>query len=162
ECPLIVMITRGRLPPPSLSTNCAGTSNPLMGSAGSARARNLMICSSRLVGSSPRVPFGSLSHDIPLSALLGRASLVPELGQAPLEQAPFCVVVDQRQRALIGGASLAVAAEAVQQPGASGMQIVEVLQRERLENPKPRVRPLRLGDRDRPVELHHRRACHAR
>jgi hypothetical protein len=35
ECPLIVMVTAGRLPPPSASTTSGGTSKPLIGSGGS-------------------------------------------------------------------------------------------------------------------------------
>lgn len=38
ECPLIVMVTVGRLPPPRPSTTSRGTSSPLMGSGGSTRA----------------------------------------------------------------------------------------------------------------------------
>src|SRR5262249_7366861 len=46
ECPLIVMITGGRLPPPSASTTSGGTSSPRIGSGGSTWARNFMLCSS--------------------------------------------------------------------------------------------------------------------
>ena len=48
-CPLIVMVTAGRLPPPSASTTSGGTSRPLMGSGGSTYDRNFIICSCRLV-----------------------------------------------------------------------------------------------------------------
>src|SRR5262245_18651173 len=52
ECPLIVMVTGGRLPPPSASTSSGGTSKPLMGSGGSTCDRNFIICSCSLVSSS--------------------------------------------------------------------------------------------------------------
>src|SRR5262249_4367302 len=155
------MITLGRLPPPSASTTCWGTSNPLMGSAGSTRARNFMICSSRLVASSLcPVLVAQLTHSA--GGAPERALSLPEIGQAPLEQMRFCVVVDKYQRALVGRAGLVVPAETVQQLGAGGMQVMEVLQRERVEDPKPCFGPLLLRDRDRPVELHHGRARHAR
>jgi hypothetical protein len=35
ECPLIMMVTAGRLPPPSAATTSGGISKPLMGSTGS-------------------------------------------------------------------------------------------------------------------------------
>src|SRR5262249_13163458 len=43
ECPLIVIVTLGRLPWPSDSTTSGGTSNPLMCSGGSTWVRNFMI-----------------------------------------------------------------------------------------------------------------------
>jgi hypothetical protein len=52
ECPLIVIVTLGRLPPLSASTTSWGTTNPFMGSGGSTCARNFMIysCHSGLFG----------------------------------------------------------------------------------------------------------------
>src|SRR6516225_4161932 len=49
ECPLIVMVTAGRLPPPSPSTTSGGISRPLIGSGGSTYDRNFIICSCHLV-----------------------------------------------------------------------------------------------------------------
>jgi hypothetical protein len=43
ECPLIVMVTAGRLPPSSASTTAEGTSKPRMGSGGSTWVRNFIV-----------------------------------------------------------------------------------------------------------------------
>ena len=55
ECPLIVIVTLGRLPPPSASTIPGGTSSPLIGSGGSTQARRLIL-SSRHLASARRKP----------------------------------------------------------------------------------------------------------
>src|SRR4029450_7787863 len=47
ECPLIVIVTLGRLPWPSDSTTSGGTSNPLIGSGRSTVVRNFMSSAPR-------------------------------------------------------------------------------------------------------------------
>src|SRR5262245_52239274 len=43
ECPLMVILTAGRLPLPSASTTSGGISKPLMGSGGSTWVRNFIV-----------------------------------------------------------------------------------------------------------------------
>src|SRR5215475_12337833 len=80
ECPLIVMVTAGRLPPPSASTTSGGTSRPRMGSGGSTQDRNFIICSCQLVSArragAPRRPVHSsaASHANPAKARRCRAA----------------------------------------------------------------------------------------
>src|SRR6516165_7161192 len=81
ECPLIVMITAGRLPPPSASTTSGGTSRPLMGSGGSTYDRNFIICSCHLVSARRAAVLrhpaqsGAASHATTSGPVKGPASL---------------------------------------------------------------------------------------
>src|SRR5207302_1183578 len=79
-------------------------------------------------------------------------SLATELDQSPLQQAPLSVVMDEPERAFVRRAGLGAPAEASQQLPAGGVEVVEVLQRQRVEDLKSRFGALRLGDRNRSVE----------
>src|SRR5262245_30988276 len=96
ECPLIVMVTFGRLPPPSASTTFSGTSNPLMGSGGSTSVRNFMICSCpegaappgrRLLGVGLVLPLGAVADvpDVAVRVGEGSAGPAPVQGGGGLE-----------------------------------------------------------------------------
>ena len=92
------------------------------------------------------------------SPLLGECS---ELVDPPLEETPLRLAACELERALVGGAGLVGSSEAPQQFGAGRVQILVVVERDRVDDRQRRRRPLDLGDRDSPVQLHHRRAGYA-
>ena len=80
-----------------------------------------------------------------------------ELGELAFEQAPFGVVVHQRERTPIRIAGFVRASQATQQLAPRGMQVVVVLEAKAFDDVQARLRTLRLSHRHGPAQLHHRR-----
>src|SRR5438270_12142287 len=104
-----------------------------------------------------------MSERLCLNQLLSamRSSLMVELGQPPLEQAPLGVVVDECKRAAVGVARLLGAAKAPQQLTPGRVDVMEVRQREAVDDREPRLGTLHLGDSHGPLQPDARRACEA-
>jgi hypothetical protein len=77
ECPLIVMVTAGRLPLPSASTTLRGTSRPRMGSGGSTCVRTFIVFSCELVSARDPARASARRGDLPEVAV--RVGDVPEV-----------------------------------------------------------------------------------
>src|SRR5689334_16009902 len=84
-----------------------------------------------------------------------------ERADAALEEAPLRLVAGQLERTLVRGAGLIGAPDPAQEVGAGRMEVLVVVQRQRVDDPERRLRARDLGDGDRPVQLHDRRAGHA-
>ena len=79
ECPLIVMITAGRLPPPTASATSGGTSKPLMSSGGSTVADLI-----EEAGSAVAAQQQMRAH------LYGTNSLLDQITEAAVAPRPAC------------------------------------------------------------------------
>jgi hypothetical protein len=84
-----------------------------------------------------------------------------QLGDAPLEKAPLRLRVRKLERPPVGGPGLLRASKAQEQLGAGRVQVLVVVEREGVDDRECRLWPLDLGNGDRAVELHHRRAGQA-
>src|SRR5216117_2440061 len=95
------------------------------------------------------------------NSLADGAGSPAELRQPPLEQVPLGVVVDQRQRPAEGIASLLRSTEAPQQLTPRRVEVAVIVEIEAIDDVEPRLRTLRLADRDGPIQFDDRRAGEA-
>ena len=78
-------------------------------------------------------------------------------GELALEQPALGVGGVELEGAAVGARRLIRAPDALQEVCAGGVEVAVLVQRQSVDDRQSRLRPLRLGDGDRPVELHHRR-----
>jgi len=83
----------------------------------------------------------------------GHDARSPQLGAAPLEEAPLGVGADQLERAVVSGTGVVGAIEPAQQVGAHRVQVVVAVELQPLDECERGIDVARLGDRDRLVEL---------
>ena len=81
-----------------------------------------------------------------------------ELGEPPLQQPPLGVVVDELQGPAVGVAGIVLPAQAAKQLAAGGVEVAVVVELQPVDDRQRRLRPVRLGNGDRAVQLDDRRA----
>ena len=103
--------------------------------------------SSRLVSSGPRT--GAAEGDTS-SAETGRR-LPADLGDAPLQEAALRLAAGELERALVLRARLVCPAEAAEQVGSRGVEVLVPVQFEPVDEGEASPSPVHLGDGDRAV-----------